>query len=426
MGPSKDLVKSHAGLPNIDSIVFKSRSAFYIPEPSRPPPTAIDAVIDAGEVHMLQFMNTLETRYRDRDHYAHWNILTQIVQQLAHDYGISITHHSLRAAILACAGAIMFIEGQAAADERRIDEYSNRVYQVLMNKDPTSPEPEDYFLIFFLAIAESFRICCYQNTHRPVSAITRARAALSVHVCGSLAITKRLSNDLEAAIRRKFGQAWFHAQDLLALWGVYANPPEIMELASSYLEQLSKTETEYKNSTDETIRFRLVMATAATASAFGNFVVSLAKVLLEKLSFENSIEPLQTASITELQKYLEFPDHDTGFWKQVTASLMSRDRHYEVMQLLASRVILHLVKGRSSVSYMEGFMWANELVHVAESFHDESLYRDSEGFGHRTSNEGGLQRWDERAAVIFVGIASLVVPPVESSHRNLPCSEIEI
>jgi hypothetical protein len=421
MGPSKQLVKSNTFAPTIDFLPIEFRSAFYPPEPSRPPPTPIDAVIDGREVQMLQFIYTLESRYRDRDHHAHWDILTQIIQRLTVDHGSSITDHSLRAAVLACAGAVMFIDGHSEY-EQRLDEYSNRVYQVLMRKDPMSPEPKDYFLIFFLAIAESFRFCRYQNSGRPVSDINRARRALSIHVRGSLTITKCLSCGPDAAVVKRFGQIWLYAQDLLALWGIYADPREVIELASLYREQLSKVQTEYENSSDAISRAQLVKATAATASAFGNFVVSLSKIVLGGFIVEE-VDTFQMAAVSEIKRYLCFPDDASDFWTEVTSSCInSRDRHYETLQLLASKVILHVAKEPPFVPYPEGFMWAKELVNVAHSFHDESLSRNYEDFGCQTPNQSGLQSWDERAAVVFVSIASLVVPPVECLHRKLPRS----
>src|SRR5271154_666870 len=311
MGPSKQLVKSNTVSPIIDFLPIEFRSAFYPPEPSRPPPTAIDAVIDDREVQMLQFMYTLESRYRDRDHHAHWDILTQIIQRLTVDHGSSINDHSLRAAVLACAGAVMFIDGHSEY-EQRLDEYSNRVYQVLMRKDLNSPEPEDYFLVFFLAIAESFRFCCYQNSSRPVSDLNRARRALSIHVRGSLTIKKRLGPD--AAIAKRFGQIWVYTQDLLALWGIYADPGEVVELASLYREQLSKVQTEYENSSDEISRAQLVKATAATASAFGNFVVLLSKIVLGGFDIVEEVDTVQTAAVSELKRYICFPDDASDFW----------------------------------------------------------------------------------------------------------------
>ena len=386
----------------------------YRPEPSRPPPTAINAVIDPQEVQMLQCLYTLETRYRDRDHYAHWEILTQIVQRITFLYGLSIGDYAIRAAVLACAGAVMFIEGPGHNEhEQRLDDYSARVCQALRRKDHTAFQAEEFFLIFFLAIAESFRFCCYQKTNRPISDLSRARRDLSVHIRGSLAIINHLANKSDV---EKYGEIWLYAQDLLMLWGVYANPVEVVDLASFYRQRLSKLETCYTTSIDTAMRSQIVMATTATAAAFGNFLISLSKILLEEFT-GRQLEPLRTVVTTEIKEYLDFSVRGSSFWKEVTSFHANRDRHYEVLQLVASKVILYVVKEPSySRSYLEGFLWAKELLSVAQSLHDESLFRIYKDLERQATD----QIRDERAAIMYVGVAALVVPPTDYFQRIRP------
>ena len=312
----------------------------------------------------------------------------------------------------------VYRRGRLLEYEQWLDEYFTQVCQALWRKDHTSFQAEEYFVIFFLAIAESFRFCCYQKISRPPSDLTRARSDLSVHIRGSLTITKHLTNRQDVDVSKKFGQIWLYAQDLLALWGIYAKPEEIVELAFLYRQQISKVEIDYRTSTDAIFRAQAVKATTDTASAFGNFVISLSKILLEDLIVSNRVDSLRRAAMHEIKEYLQFSERALEFWNEVTASHASRDRCYEILQLVASKIILQIAKDPSfSTSSSEGFALAMELLSIAQSFHDESLFRIYDDI----ERQAALRIWDERAAIIYVGIASLVVPPPEAFHRTSKC-----
>lgn len=195
-GPLKESGKDTATLAQPEALVRVST-----PEPSRQIPTEIDAFIGHREALVLQYVYSHHIRYPLSIFAQSYGLITN---RLTSFYGPSIKRSSLRFSILAVSAGLMLAHGLHHFEEQ-LDEYSTLACRALREKNVSSFDVEDYFVIYFLFLAECHRFETYFRHSRSPSDISRMWMYLQVHIKGLLAIMHYFGDRLRSAVIKMFG-----------------------------------------------------------------------------------------------------------------------------------------------------------------------------------------------------------------------------
>lgn len=392
-GPSKELGKRAT---TDEEVALTSLLAEpYISEPSRPLPTAIDAVISEREVSMLEYIYTLDIRYPAA---TLFQILAPIVKRVAFTYGVSVDSRRIRSAILALAAAHMFHQGHLQSDDL-LDDYCSGLCRSLAHKKHSLFGQEDVYISFFLTLAEVGRFNIYAVNGRPSNDVSRAQFQIGVHIFGTMAIMNKINS--EASGGDLFQEMW----DLIAQQSAHSASECVIEVAPLYRQHLITVENDQDSRT--THAFQASSKMTYRLVSICNIVVRLSDILLREVLEGRDV--IDHAAIIELREYLNYVE-TFELLSSPPVGLYLSDTQFCVCQYLAGKIIFHIVTTPSlRTASLESFAWAEKLVSTTQNLID-GLFRQ---WGYVGKGHMSIVR-------ALVGRAGLAIPPADCFQREVP------
>ena len=262
----------------------------FVPDLPRPPPTPIDAVITNEEVHLLQYVYSVEFN-------PLWGpLLSGLLSLLRSVYGNSISCPSIRSSLLSYSNVLLFTNygldkyGQTSVD------HGWRANRALIRKHYSSFDAEEFYTILLLALSESLRSYVLHRRFRNSDACSLQR--LGVHMKGMMAILKHLKRKASMAGPSIPGELYRSAPPLLGICAAIGDPVTVL-IASSYYRRECLDDMQG----EENVFLRPILGASLHYAAFCRLRNALLRIYLEQfLEADGSKHVHHDAIIAELNE----------------------------------------------------------------------------------------------------------------------------